>query len=78
LPLRDLTDTPLSMFQIDVGQGDGAVVQLPDGRWLMVDGGLPGRFSSSGRIAADLLDWKSEKLGGRSGGCAKRRCGLAS
>jgi hypothetical protein len=50
-------DTPLlSLFQIDVGQGDGALLNLPDGRWLMVDSGPPKTSSNSGRIAADFLD----------------------
>lgn len=59
LSLGDLMDTPiLSIYQIDVGQGDGALVHLPDGRWMMVDGGPPRRSSNSGRIAADFLRWK--------------------
>jgi glyoxylase-like metal-dependent hydrolase (beta-lactamase superfamily II) len=59
LPVDDLMDTPLlSIFQIDVGQGDGALVHLPDGRWLMVDGGPPKSSSNSGKIAADFLEWK--------------------
>jgi glyoxylase-like metal-dependent hydrolase (beta-lactamase superfamily II) len=59
LPVTDLMDTPLlCVFQIDVGQGDGALVNFPDGRWTMVDGGPPKKSSNSGRIAADFLDWK--------------------
>jgi glyoxylase-like metal-dependent hydrolase (beta-lactamase superfamily II) len=59
LPLADLMDTPLlSIYQVDVGQGDGALVHFPDGRWMMVDAGPPRRFSNSGRIAADFLRWK--------------------
>jgi glyoxylase-like metal-dependent hydrolase (beta-lactamase superfamily II) len=59
MPVGDLMDTPLlSVFQIDVGQGDGALVHLPDNRWLMVDGGPPKRSSNSGKIASDFVDWK--------------------
>jgi hypothetical protein len=59
MPVSDLMDTPLlSIFQIDVGQGDGALVHLPDNRWMMVDGGPPKRSSNSGRIASDFVDWK--------------------
>lgn len=59
LPLVDLMDTPLlSIYQIDVGQGDCALVHFPDGRWMMVDGGPPRRSSNSGKIAADFLYWK--------------------
>lgn len=59
LPLADLMDDPLlCIFQIDVGQGDGALVHLPDDRWMMVDGGPPKKSSNSGRIASDFVDWK--------------------
>jgi hypothetical protein len=59
LPLAELMDTPLlSVFQIDVGQGDGALVHFPDDRWMMVDGGPPAKSSNSGRIASDFVDWK--------------------
>ena len=59
LALDELMDTPLlSVFQIDVGQGDGALVHFPDNRWMMVDGGPPKTSSNSGKIAADFVDWK--------------------
>jgi glyoxylase-like metal-dependent hydrolase (beta-lactamase superfamily II) len=59
LPVDDLMDTPLlSLYQIDVGQGDGALVNLPDGRWLMIDGGPPKKTSNSGKIAANFVEWK--------------------
>ena len=59
IPVADLMDTPLlSVYQIDVGQGDGALVHLPDDRWMMVDGGPPKKGSNSGRIAADFARWK--------------------
>lgn len=59
IPLADLMDTPLlSLFQIDVGQGDGSLVHFPDNRWMLVDGGPPKRSSNSGKIAADYVNWK--------------------
>jgi beta-lactamase superfamily II metal-dependent hydrolase len=59
IPLADLRETPLlSIYQIDCGQGDAALVQFPDGRWMMVDGGPPHDWSNSGKIAADFLYWK--------------------
>jgi beta-lactamase superfamily II metal-dependent hydrolase len=60
LPLAQLREEPLlSIYQIDCGQGDAALVNFPDGRWMMVDGG-PGRsMSNSGKIAADFLYWKA-------------------
>ena len=59
VPVGHLMDTPLlSIFQIDVGQGDGALVNFPDGRWMMVDCGPPKKSSNSGRIAANFVEWK--------------------
>jgi len=59
LPLADLMETPLlSVYQIDAGQGDSALVHFPDGRWMMVDGGPAHDLSNTGRIAADFLYWK--------------------
>lgn len=59
LPVAHLMEEPLlSLYQIDCGQGDAALVHFPDDRWAMIDGG-PGRGeSNSGKIAADFLDWK--------------------
>lgn len=54
-----LRETPLlSVYQIDCGQGDAALVHLPDGRWMMVDGGPAPGWSNSGKIAAHFLRWK--------------------
>lgn len=59
IPLAQLRETPLlSLYQIDCGQGDSALVQLPDGRWMMIDGGPAPDWSNSGKIAADFLKWK--------------------
>ena len=59
LPVADLRESPLlSVYQIDCGQGDAALVQFPDGRWMMVDGGPARDWSNSGKIAADFLMWK--------------------
>ena len=59
IKIADLRETPLlSVYQIDCGQGDSALVHFPDGRWMMVDGGPPRDWSNSGKIAADFLYWK--------------------
>jgi metallo-beta-lactamase superfamily protein len=59
LPLDHLTqERVLSIYQIDRGQCDAALVNFPDGRWMMVDGGPPHDWSNSGKIAADFLRWK--------------------
>lgn len=59
LPTAELRESPLlSVYQIDCGQGDSALVHFPDGRWMMVDGGPPRDWSNSGKIAADFLRWK--------------------
>lgn len=59
IELSDLMETPiLSVYQIDVGQGDAALVHTPDDRWLIIDGGPPPRDSNSGKGAADFLLWK--------------------
>jgi beta-lactamase superfamily II metal-dependent hydrolase len=59
VPTADLTGKRvLSLYQIDCGQGDAALVNFPDGRWMMVDGGPAHDWSNSGKIAADFLYWK--------------------
>jgi beta-lactamase superfamily II metal-dependent hydrolase len=59
IPVGDLMTTPLlSIYQIDCGQGDAALVHFPDGRWMAVDGGPPRSWANSGKIAADFLYWK--------------------
>lgn len=47
----------LSLWQIDCGQGDAALLRTPDNRWLMVDTGPPRYNSNSGHTAVDFLKW---------------------
>lgn len=59
IPIEDLRETPLlSIYQIDCGQGDAALIHFPDGRWMAVDGGPPRSWTNSGKIASDFLYWK--------------------
>src|SRR5688572_30539170 len=59
IPVADLRETPiLSIYQIDCGQGDAALIHFPDGRWMAVDGGPPRSWGNSGKIASDFLYWK--------------------
>jgi glyoxylase-like metal-dependent hydrolase (beta-lactamase superfamily II) len=59
IEVDDLRESPLlSVYQIDCGQGDSALVHFPDERWMMVDGGPARDWSNSGKIAADFLYWK--------------------
>jgi len=42
LPTNRLMSEPLlEVYFIDVGQGDGVLVRTPDGRHILIDGGLP-------------------------------------
>jgi competence protein ComEC len=46
---------------LSVGQGDAAVVELPRGRVVVVDGGgLPGAFDPGARVVAPFL--RSRKI----------------
>jgi beta-lactamase superfamily II metal-dependent hydrolase len=51
-------DPLLELYFIDVGQGDGVLVKTPNGRHLMVDGGLRRSKQDTGKSAADFVDWK--------------------
>lgn len=51
-------DPLLELYFIDVGQGDGVLVKTPNGRHLMVDGGLRRAKQDTGKSAADFVDWK--------------------
>lgn len=55
----DLTDEALlEVYFIDVGQGDGVLLRTPDGRHLLIDGGLERTKQQTGKNAADFVDWK--------------------
>lgn len=61
IPLKVLTDEAiLCIWQIDVGQGDAALLRLPDGKYAAIDLG-PGRSgfikSNTGHTAVDFLKW---------------------
>ena len=43
------TGSGLTLHFLDVGQGDGAVVRTPGGRWLLIDAGPLTRYSDAGR-----------------------------
>ena len=59
---RHLGDESLLEFYfIDVGQGDGVLVRMPDGRHILVDGGYKRVSQPSGKNAADFVDWKFAK-----------------
>jgi competence protein ComEC len=51
------SDGRLRVIFLDVGQGDAALVELPDGRRMLVDGGPGGerRFDVGERVVAPLL-----------------------
>jgi beta-lactamase superfamily II metal-dependent hydrolase len=54
-----LSSTPLlELYFIDVGQGDGVLARTPEGRHLLIDGGLPRSNQMTGKNAADFVDWK--------------------
>lgn len=48
----------LEVYFVDVGQGDGLLVRTPDGRHLLIDGGLERTKQLTGKNAADFVDWK--------------------
>ncbi|HWM27102.1 MAG TPA: MBL fold metallo-hydrolase [Woeseiaceae bacterium] len=55
---RLTSDPLLEVYIIDVGQGDGVLVCTPDGRHMVIDGGLPRSNQLTGKNAADFIDWK--------------------
>jgi len=55
----DLGGEPLlELYVIDVGQGDGLLIVTPEGHHLMIDGGNLRTDQTSGKNAADFVDWK--------------------
>ncbi|HEY7503082.1 MAG TPA: DNA internalization-related competence protein ComEC/Rec2 [Gemmatimonadales bacterium] len=59
LPLSASADggTGLALHFLDVGQGDGALVRTPGGRWLVVDAGpVSGRDDAGRRVVAPFLE----------------------
>ncbi len=48
----------LEIYFIDVGQGDGVLVRTPDDRHIMIDGGYKRDSQTTGKNAADFVDWK--------------------
>jgi beta-lactamase superfamily II metal-dependent hydrolase len=55
---RLTSDPLLEVYLVDVGQGDGILVRTPDGRHMVIDGGLPRSNQLTGKNAADFIDWK--------------------
>ncbi len=53
-----MEDGLLEVSFIDVGQGDGVLVRYPEGRHLLIDGGLSRKNQMTGKNAADFVDWK--------------------
>ena len=49
VPRAANTSSGLTLHFLDVGQGDGAVVRTPRGRWVLIDAGPLTRYSDAGR-----------------------------
>jgi len=59
MDVDDLTEEALlEVYFIDVGQGDGVLLRTPDGKHLLIDGGLERTKQQTGKNAADFVDWK--------------------
>ena len=59
MDVKDLIEEALlEIYFIDVGQGDGVLVRTPDGRHMLIDGGLERTKQQTGKNAADFVDWK--------------------
>ena len=48
----------LEFYFIDVGQGDGVLVKMPDHRHILIDAGFKRASQPTGKNAADFVDWK--------------------
>jgi len=55
------TKSLLELYFIDVGQGDGILIRMPDNRHLLIDGGGPRKSQPTNKNAADFVDWKFVK-----------------
>jgi len=51
----------LEVYFIDVGQGDGVLIRMPDHRHIMIDGGYNRAKQPTRKNAADFVDWKFHK-----------------
>lgn len=59
LPKSAVMTTPiLSLYQIDCGQGDAALLHTPDNRWVMIDAGPPPSANNSPAPGIHFLWWK--------------------
>ena len=56
LALRQLPDDRLHVYFLDVGQGDAILVQTPDGRQILIDGG-PNPTALLSELSAALPFW---------------------
>lgn len=54
-------DSLLEVYFIDVGQGDGVLIRTPGERHVLIDGGYKRSAQSTGKNAADFVDWKFAK-----------------
>lgn len=58
-----VTDGPLRLFFLDVGQGDAALIRTPHGRWLVVDAGpADERYDAGAAVVVPTL----RRLGARA------------
>ncbi|MHC5010962.1 MAG: ComEC/Rec2 family competence protein [Planctomycetota bacterium] len=55
------TKSLLELYFIDVGQGDGILIRMPDHRHVLIDGGWPRFAQDTGKNAADFVDWKFKR-----------------
>jgi len=56
VPRTANTGSDLALHFLDVGQGDGAVVRTPAGRWVLIDAGPRSRYADAGRrVVAPFL-----------------------
>ena len=59
LPTSVLSDRSLlEIYVIDVGQGDGVLIRMPEGTWHLVDGGTQAERQMTKKTAANFIRWK--------------------